>query len=254
MKFILGTKSNMTQIWQGDKVTAVTCIQTGPCFVTQIKNSKKDGYESVQIGFGSKKVKNISKPQLGHLKKVNSSDPKSNLRFLKEFRSKDEIKVQVGDVIDVSTFDKGDNIQVTSISKGKGFQGVVKRHHFSGGNKSHGNKDQLRMPGSVGAIGPAHVFKGTRMGGRMGGDRVTVKNLEIIEIDEQNNILMVKGAVPGAKNSLVMISGTGDLRVKAVSQEKIAEVESETELKSDLSEEVKIEEAPAENNETEVKK
>lgn len=203
----------MTQTWKGEEVVSVTRVQVGPCTVVQIKNDKKDGYNAIQIGFDEKKEKNIRKPQKGHLKNT-----KTNIRFLREFRDKNE-NIKPGDVIDVSTFESGDKIQVTGISKGKGFQGVVKRHGFHGQNTSHGTKDQVRMPGSAGATGPAHVFKGQGMPGRMGGDRVTTKNLEIIEVDLENNILLIKGAVPGARNGLILISGEGEL--KTITNDKL---------------------------------
>jgi len=230
MKFIVGKKLDMSQVWQGDKVEAVTIVQADPCMVVQVKNKEKDGYEAVQIGFGEKKEKNIKKPQKGHIKKaIKQENPKAgqaryragkkiNFRYLREFRlykndNKGKIDVKQGDVIDVSTFKAGDKIKVTGVSKGKGFQGVVKRHGFHGQSKTHGTKDQLRMSGSIGATGPAHVFKGQKMSGRMGGDRVTVVNLEIMDIDKENNMLLIKGAVPGARNGLVLISGEGELKV-----------------------------------------
>jgi large subunit ribosomal protein L3 len=238
MKFILGKKLEMTQIWQDNKVVPVTKIVAGPCFVVQVKTKDKDGYEAIQIGFGEKKEKNIKKPQKGHLAKVGK-----NLRYLREFRldkngGGEEVKVKIGDVIKVDTFAPGDKVKVTGISKGRGFQGVVKRHNFAGAPASHGTKDQLRMPGSIGATGPAHVFKGTRMAGRMGGDQVTVKNLEIIEVDKENNILLIKGAIPGARNSLVLISGEGELKVveSAKKEAKPATKETKKEVKEEKEE------------------
>ncbi len=217
MKFILGKKIDMTQVWQDDKVEAVTRVQAGPCMVVQVKTQSKDGYEAVQIGFGEKKEKNIKKPQKGHFKKVIKESNKTGFRYLREFHldkhGKKEIDVKQGNEIDINVFKVGDKIKVTGVSKGKGFQGVVKRHGFHGQSKTHGTKDQLRMPGSIGATGPAHVFKGQKMPGRMGGDRVTVANLEIMDIDKENNILLIKGAVPGARNGLVLIQGEGELKV-----------------------------------------
>jgi large subunit ribosomal protein L3 len=206
MKFIIGKKIEMTQVWTNDKVAAVTKVSVGPCVVTQVKNNGSDGYNAVQLGFGEKKEKNINKPQKGHLKNL------SNFRYLREFRVEDT-DLKRGDEIDLASFVNGDKVVVSSISKGKGFQGVVKRHGFKGTKKTHGNKDQLRMPGSIGATGPAHVFKGTRMGGRMGGDQVTIKNQELVEVDKENNIILIKGSIPGARNSLVLISGEGDLKL-----------------------------------------
>ncbi len=215
----------MTQVWQGDKVVGVTKVQTGPCVVAQVKTKDKDGYEAVQIGFGERKEKNIAKPQLGHFKKC-----KNNFRYVREFRSGDAGELNIGDVIDVSIFKEGDNIQVTGISKGKGFQGVVKRHGFHGQDKTHGNKDQLRMPGSVGCTGPAHVFKGVRMPGRMGNEQVTTKNLEVIEVDKDNNILLIKGAVPGARNGLVLISGEGELKLSTPIGAEETPIDAKTEI------------------------
>ncbi len=175
----------MTQIWKEDKVIPVTKIQTAPNTVVQVRTEEKDGYKAVQLGFGEKKEKNISKAQKGHMKGL------GNFRYLREFRIKDE-KIKKGDIIDVSTFNEGDTVDAIGTSKGRGFQGVVKRHGFRGTKKTHGNKDQLRMPGSIGATGPAHVFKGTRMGGRMGGDQVTTKNLEVIEKNLKNKYFVYK--------------------------------------------------------------
>ncbi len=214
MKFILGKKIEMTQVWDGDKVVGVTKIQAGPCVAVQIKNEEKDGYKAIQVGFGVKKEKNIKKPQRGHTKGLGS------FRYLREFRIIDE-KIEKGNQIDIATFEKGDIVRVTGVSKGKGFQGVVKRWGFAGQIKTHGNKDQLRMPGSIGATGPAHVFKGTRMGGRMGGKQITTTNLEIIEVDVENGIILVKGSVPGARNSMVMLKGPGELRVIKKAEVKV---------------------------------
>lgn len=213
MKFILGKKLNMTQIWDNDNCFGVTRVKVGPCYVSQIKDEKKDGYDSVQLGFDKKKQKNIKKPQKGHFGKVKAakSEIDTNFRYIKEFRlpkntdKKGDISYKIGDVITLDNFEKGDKISLTAISKGKGFQGVVKRHGFKGAIKTHGTKDQLRMPGSIGATGPARVFKGTRMGGQMGNKQITTKNLEIVDKDIENNILFIKGAVPGGRNGLVLI-------------------------------------------------
>lgn len=253
MKFILGKKINMTQVWDGDKVVAVTKVQAGPCVITQVKNDNTDSYKALQVSYGVRKVKNISKPVKGHLKKSGIE----SASCLKEFRVS-EIKdtFQVGSIIDVSTFVKGDIIDVVGVSKGKGFQGVVKRHGFSGTKKTHGNKDQLRASGSIGAKGPAHVFKGTRMGGRMGGDQVTIKNLEVVAVDLENNILLIKGAVPGGENGLLMIKGQGELiikdksKVEEVVEEKVEEVvEEAVEEKTEEVVEEKVAEATEEKTE-----
>lgn len=201
MGFILGKKISMKQIFrETDEVAPATVIQAGPCLITQIKTQDKHSYTAVQIGYGQRKK--ISKSLKGQLKKL-----KTKPKWLKEFRvSQDDIKkFKIGDTIDVSVFSVGDKVQITGISKGKGFQGVVRRHGFHGSPASHGHKDQLRMPGSIGATDPARVFKGKKMAGRMGAEQVTVKNLEIIEVNKDKNILMVKGAVPGSRNSLVRI-------------------------------------------------
>ena len=195
----------MTQIFKEDKVIPVTLIESGPNFVTQIKTKDRDNYSAIQVGFGTKKEKNIKKPQRGHLAKIKSSKLKNqNLRWLREFRV-ENLESKPGDEINVSIFAPGDKVNVVAISKGKGFQGVVKRHGFHGGPKSHGQKDRHRAPGSIGSSFPEHVFKGKRMAGRMGGDRVTVKNLEIVEIDGENNLIALKGAVPGRRGTLIMI-------------------------------------------------
>lgn len=195
----------MTQIFKEDKVIPVTLIESGPNFVTQVRTKDKDGYEAIQLGFGAKKEKNIKKPQRGHLAKVTSDKGQgTSLRWLREFRIENP-EAKIGDKIDVSTFVVGDKVNVIAISKGKGFQGVVKRHGFHGGPKSHGQKDRHRAPGSIGSSFPEHVFKGKRMAGRMGSDRVTVKNLEVIKVDALNNLIALKGAVPGRRGTLVII-------------------------------------------------
>lgn len=204
-KFILGKKIGMTQVFDKEgKVIPVTLIEAGPCFVAQIKTIEKDGYNAVQIGFGAKKK--ISKPLKGHLKELSlSAGQAGNLQYLKEFENDENLKV--GDKIDVSVFKEEEKVRIAGISKGKGFAGVVKRHGFAGGPASHGNKDRLRAPGSIGMSFPERVPKGRRMAGRMGGERTTVKNLKIVGIDLEKNILAVKGAVSGPKGSLVEIVG-----------------------------------------------
>ncbi|MFP4514606.1 MAG: 50S ribosomal protein L3 [Parcubacteria group bacterium] len=238
MKFIIGEKQNMTQIWNGDDVVAVTAVKTGPCFISRIKSSEgKDKYSAVQVAYGKRKEKNLKKPQLAFFKKLNISP-----KHVQEFRITEELKdVKAGDEISIESFNEGDKVKVTGKSKGKGFQGVVKRHGFSGSKATHGNKDQLRMPGSIGSTGPAHVFKGMRMPGRMGNDRVSVANLEIIKVDIENNLLYIKGAVPGSRNSLVYISAEGELKLKEVKQEVKAE-EKKEESKEETKEEIKQEE------------
>jgi len=245
MKFISGKKMSMTQIWSGDQVVAVTPVLAGPCTITQVKNKTKDGYEALQLAYGERKLKNIKKPQQGHYKKAGLSAA----AHVREFKTDKAADFKLGDVVTVETFAVGDKINVTGTSKGRGFQGVVKRHHFHGFRATHGNKDQERMPGSIGPKGPAHVFKGTRMGGRMGGERVTTTNLQVAGIDPEKNIIFVAGAVPGALNGFVMITASGDLQVnlrKAV-ETKVDEV------KETAVEEVKVEEKVEEAVTAEVK-
>jgi len=242
MKFILGKKMQMTQIWDNDKVQAVTPVLAGPCVITQVKTVNKDKYSAVQLAFGSRKEKNIKKPQLGHFKKAGVSP-----MHVREFRTEQDLEVKVGDAISLNTFAAGDVISVTGTSKGRGFQGVVKRHGFKGGHKSHGNKDQLRMPGSIGPKGPAHVFKGTRMGGRMGNERITIQNLTISSVDVENNIIYIKGAVPGAIDGLLLIKSQGDLVIENPKKEEVVEEKVEAAVETEVkAEEVKAEEVKAE--------
>jgi len=207
----------MTQIFNdNNNVTPVTLVKAGPCFVIQVKNKEKDGYEAVQIGFEEIKDKKTSKPQKGHFKKHNSE---KNYYYLREFPNG---KLKSGDQIDVSLFNNGEIVNVSGISKGKGFQGVVKRHGFKGSPASHGTKHTLRAPGSIGSAWPQRVFKGKRMAGRMGSDRITVKGLEIIDIDKEDNLLAIKGAVPGKKGTLLEIVATKEIEaVKEEKQEKL---------------------------------
>lgn len=197
MKFILAKKLEMSQVYGPDgSMIPVTLVQAGPCVVTQVKTKDSDGYQAVQVGFMP--AKKLNKPEEGHLKDL----PK--MRHLSEVRLNEDSSMKRGDVIESTVFQAGDVIHVSGTSKGKGFQGVVKRHHFHGHPTSHGHKDQARMPGSIGAGGVQHVLKGRRMAGRMGDERVTVKNLVVVEVRE-NGILALKGAVPGARHSVVEI-------------------------------------------------
>ena len=199
----------MAQVFdEAGNVIPVTLIKVGPAIVTQVKTKEKDGYPAVQLGFGEKKNKNIKKPQRGHLKKAQKSETEnSNLRWLREFRIVDQSKYELGSVINASVFKEGDKVQVAGVVKGRGFQGAVKRHGFHGGPRTHGQKHSEREVGSIGGGGRAggRVIKGMRMPGRMGGNRVTVKGLKIIKIDEKNNLLAVSGAIPGARGGLVEI-------------------------------------------------
>ncbi|MFA5211393.1 MAG: 50S ribosomal protein L3 [Patescibacteria group bacterium] len=205
MKFIIGKKIEMTQVFREDgAVVPVTKIVAGPCIISQVKTKEKDNNDSVQLGFGSQKIFRFNQAQKGHLKDIHLSEDKNNsVRFLREFKNNNDLKK--GDIFGAEIFSVGEKVQVTGMSKGKGFQGVVKRHGFSGSLATHGHKDQLRMPGSIGATGPQRVFKGMRMGGHMGDAQVTVKNLEVVKIDLNNNEIYLKGAVPGARNSLLYI-------------------------------------------------
>ena len=204
MSTLIGKKLGMSRLFdeQGRNIP-VTVIQVGPCFVTQIKTKEVDGYESVQLGFLPKREKLVTKPLLGHFKKSGTAP----LRILKEFKNieiNDSLKL--GSEMKVELFSGGDLVTVTGTSKGRGFTGVVKRHGFHGGPKTHGQSDRLRAPGSIGQSSyPSRVFKGIRMAGRMGGARVTVKNLKVMKVDLENNLLIVKGAVPGSIQGIVFI-------------------------------------------------
>ena len=201
MKVIIGTKVGMTQIIGEDGlVTPVTILQAGPITATQIKTVEKDGYNAVQFGYGQ--GKNLSKSVTGHVKQA-SVTPK----ILKEFRTDSETELKVGDSISVEAFELGDKVTVTGISKGKGFAGTVKRWNFEESRNTHGFKGNIRRVGSIGSMYPQKVFKGKKMPGRMGHDQVTVKNLVVAYIDKENNLLGLKGAVPGPKKGIVTVEG-----------------------------------------------
>lgn len=200
MPFLLARKLKMEQRWEGDVVIPVTVLAAEPCTVTQIRTVARDGYAAVQLGSG--RVRRATKPIVGHLK---GAGP---FRTMREFPMPADAMLAVGDRIDVSAFKPGDRIAVAATSKGKGFQGVVKRHHFHGQDATHGTKDQIRMPGSISGIGRGGggpVPKGKRMAGRMGGDRVTVQGLRVVAVDPGRNELIVTGAVPGARGALVEV-------------------------------------------------
>jgi large subunit ribosomal protein L3 len=203
MQVILGTKIGMTQIIGEDGVvTPVTILQAGPATVTQIKTVETDGYNAVQVGYGQ--GKNLSKSVAGHVKKAGEN---INPKVLKEFRTADVPEVKVGDVFTVENFKLGDKVSVTGISKGKGFAGTVKRWNFQESRNTHGFKGDIRKVGSIGSMYPQKVFKGKRMPGRMGHDQVTVKNLTVAYIDKDNNLLGLKGAVPGPNKGIVTVEG-----------------------------------------------
>lgn len=203
MKFILGTKVKMTQIFDEKGVVhPVTAVKAGPIVVTQVKTVATDGYNGIQVGFGSKNPKNINKAIKGHIKE-------NNFAYLREFRTEGEPSYKVGDAIDLSTFSAGDLVSVSSISKGKGFQGGVKRHGFKGGPRTHGQKHSEREPGSLGGGGRdgGRVAKGKRMAGRMGSDTITTKGLTVVAVDPSTGEIFIRGAVAGKKGTLVEING-----------------------------------------------
>ena len=199
----LGKKIGMTQIFREDGIVVpVTVVEAGPCVVTQVKTKETDGYDAVQLGFGD--VKRRNKPESGHLKSSRLS------RYLREVATDDTSEFEVGQTIGVDIFEAGEKVDVIGTSKGRGFAGVMKRWNFRGGPRTHGQSDRARAPGSIGGgTTPGKVYKGLKMGGHMGNRRITVKGLEIIEIDTERNLLLVKGGIPGATNSLVQIRRAG---------------------------------------------
>ena len=203
MSGIIGKKIGMTSVYDANgKNIPCTVIEAGPCVITQVKTTETDGYNALQLGFGDQKEHRMNKPQMGHFKKSGST-PKKKLVEFKGF----EGEHQLGENITVEIFEEGEFVDVAGTSKGKGFQGVVKRHHFRGvGDATHGQHNRWRAPGSIGAASyPARVFKGMRMAGQMGNERVKVLNLQVMKIFPEKNLLVVKGAVPGAKNSYVIV-------------------------------------------------
>ena len=201
---IIGKKLGVTQVFrEGGAADSVTAIQAGPCTVTQIKSTERDGYESVQLGY--EPARRLNKPRQGHLREAGGQ-----FRHLREVGVDDPSEIRVGQVIDVGLFQPGDRIDATGLSKGRGFAGGVKRHGFHGGPKTHGQSDRHRAPGSIGAGStPGRVLTGLKMAGHMGNARVTVRNLEVVAADPKRSLLLVKGAVPGARNSLLLIRKSG---------------------------------------------
>lgn len=199
IKGLIGRKLGMTQRFGDDgRADAVTVVEAGPCVVVQVKTEAKEGYNAVQLGFGQ--VRRLKSPMAGHLKDL------GKFSHLKELRVADIKDIAVGDKIDASLFKAGESVDVTGTSKGRGFAGTVKRHGFAGGPKTHGQSDRHRAPGSIGAgSSPGRVFKGTRMAGHMGDERVTVRHLVVLEADAEKNRLLLKGAVPGARNGMLII-------------------------------------------------
>lgn len=206
MSFALGKKLGMTRVFDeaGNHVPA-TLIQVGPCWVTQVKTESTDGYNAVQVGFEKARTKLLNKPQLGHLKKSGVEA----VRYLKEFRLDDVSKFKAGDLLGANRFQAGQTVTVSGYSKGRGFAGVIKRYHFASPNASHGTHEYHRHPGAVGAhTDPGRIWKGQRLPGHLGNQQVSAKNLSILKVDAEHNMMLVKGSVPGAANSLLEISVT----------------------------------------------
>ncbi|MDA0986497.1 MAG: 50S ribosomal protein L3 [Bacteroidetes bacterium] len=205
MKGILGKKIGMTSIFDENGLSIpCTVIEAGPCYVTNIRTKERDGYNAVQLGFDEKPERLVNSPSKGNFKKANVKP----LRLIKEFRDFNSENISVGMEVKASLFIQGEKVDVTSRSKGRGFQGVVKRHHFSGvGMTSHGASDRVRAPGSIGGSSyPSRVFKGMKMAGRMGFDNVTIKNLVVVKVIDESNLILIKGSIPGAKNTYVKIT------------------------------------------------
>jgi large subunit ribosomal protein L3 len=204
MKSLLGRKLGMTSVFTEDGSSlSCTLIEAGPCYVTAIKTKENDGYSAVQLGFTERKEKNLQKPVIGQFKKKGLPI----LRYLREMRDFDDTEsLKVGDILKTDLFQAGDTVKITGMTKGKGFQGVMKRHHFAGGSRTHGQSDRQRAPGSIGASSyPSRVFKGQKMAGRQGNEKVTIRNLKIVKVIPESNLLLVKGAVPGSISGIVEI-------------------------------------------------
>jgi large subunit ribosomal protein L3 len=200
-KALLGKKLGMTQVFSPEgKIIPVTVISAGPCVISQLKTMENDGYQAVQIGYGDVKAHRVNKPTAGHFKAANVE----TRRYLKEIRVNDLANYEVGQQLTVDVFAEGDKVDISGISRGKGFAGTIKRWNFSMGRMSHGSKAH-RRPASAGPKGPARVFKGKKMPGQMGNEKVTIQNLEIVRVDTERNLILVKGAVPGPKEGLVLI-------------------------------------------------
>jgi len=212
VKGILGAKLGMTQVWDNNKVVPVTVVQAGPCVVTQVRTADKDGYSAVQLAFGAVDPRRVNKPVTGHYAKSDSA-PR---RHIVELRTTDASEYTLGQEVTVEDFTAGQRIDVTGKTKGKGFAGVMKRHGFHGLRASHGVERKHRSPGSIGACAtPGRVFKGLRMAGRMGGARYTVQNVRVQNIDAEQNLILVRGAIPGPKGSLVLLRTAAKAKAKA---------------------------------------
>lgn len=203
MSGMLGKKIGMTRIFdETGNAVPVTVVKAGPCYITQLKTEETDGYSAVQVGFDEKKEKNTTQPILGHLSKAGAPP----VRILKEFPLDVTEELKAGDVLNADYFEEGDVVKVTGLGKGRGFTGVIKRHNFSGGRGSHGQSSMQRAPGSVGQSSyPSKVFKGMKMAGRKGGNRVSIKGLQVMRVDAESNLLFIKGSVPGSRNSFIEI-------------------------------------------------
>ncbi|KKQ26278.1 MAG: 50S ribosomal protein L3 [Microgenomates group bacterium GW2011_GWC1_37_12b] len=254
---LLGTKGKMTQTYIEGTRVSVTKLSVGPCVVTQIKTDDHDGYMSVQLGYGLRKLKNTSKALQGHINKIQNSKfktQKETVRYFREVRIEKESDLKVGDEITLSdVFKRGDQITITGVSKGKGFAGVVKRWHFAGGPKTHGQSDRHRAPGSIGqGTTPGRVYKGKHMAGRMGSDTVTIKNLIVVDIDKEKNELLLSGPVPGSTGGLLTLvkTGSGKLEelVEEVPEAQVEQVEVDEETKND-GEKEEAKEQPTETKE-----
>jgi large subunit ribosomal protein L3 len=211
VKGILGAKLGMTQVWDNGKVVPVTVVQAGPCVVTQVRTSEKDGYAAVQLAYGAIDPRKVNKPESGHYAKAEVA-PR---RHIVELRTTDANEYELGQEVSVETFPVGSTVDVTGRTKGKGFAGVMKRHGFHGLRASHGVERKHRSPGSIGACAtPGRVFKGVKMAGRMGGRRFTVQNLTIQAVDTDNNLLLVRGAVPGPKGALILVRSAAKVTLK----------------------------------------
>lgn len=208
-KGLIGKKVGMTSLFSSDgRMTPVTVIELGPCVITQVKTQEVDGYNALQLAFGQKKIKNVNKPLKGHLDKSGIE----SARVLKEVPAEDPTAYSAGQVVNLEIFNVGERVAVTGKSKGRGFSGVIKRHGFSGGRKTHGSKCH-RIPGSIGCSAwPSRVFKGKKLPGRYGNDKITVKNLEIVDIRPDENLVLVKGAVPGANSGFVVVRKSGAVK------------------------------------------
>jgi large subunit ribosomal protein L3 len=211
VKGILGAKLGMSQVWDNGRVVPVTVVQAGPCVVTQVRTADRDGYSAVQLGFGAVDPRKVNKPEGGHFAKAGVA-PR---RHLVELRTTDASEYELGQEVTVEAFEAGQLVDVTGKTKGKGFAGVMKRHGFHGLRASHGVERKHRSPGSIGACAtPARVFRGTKMAGRMGGVRFTVQNLTVQAIDPENNVILIRGAVPGPKGALVLLRTAAKAPVK----------------------------------------